>query len=196
MNGTSKGSSRWHFPCWPQQRISDLPVKHTARGERHHISHTATPLALGLPVDNILKVSFLTATEQFCDREPSLFITATEHLWKLAPFGCLNNCSGFELVAFWQQALVSYYQFTSHSAHLNTCTLAKQVNVNDCESPSDRDVTFTCVRHTVGYSRAEGKLIPTASSSCWFQKHSVAPDPCCPLLPFTCTLILENKGDA
>lgn len=40
-----------------------------------------------------------------------------------------------------------------------------------------------------------GKLTPTVLLSWQYQKQTLAPRPCCPLLSFTCTLLMDNKNE-
>lgn len=37
-------------------------------------------------------------------------------------------------------------------------------------------------------------MTPTALLSWQFWKQTLAPEPCCPLLPFTSTLLMDNKN--
>lgn len=163
MNGTSKGSSRWHFPCCPQQRISDPPVKHAAWGERR-ISATQPhhwPLAFLLTISsrcpfwqqlNSSVIGMHGKGDQGWIHQVSSFQPLSSSL-KVSAFQLLE-----QLLWFWTSGLLAtssgillpiHKSFCS-SEHMHTC---KKLEANDCESPSDRDMTFACVGYTVGYSR-------------------------------------------
>lgn len=151
---TSKGSSWVTFPALSSSMSLSPPVKLTVWGERkrssahsHHQSLTF-PLAISTrcPFWQLQQQSyFVIGTHVQAEIINSFHLSCRTASRNLAPFGRSKNCSGFELVTFWWQALISCYQFLRHPAPLNTGTLKKQlhINVNVSEVPSDRDVTFT-----------------------------------------------------
>lgn len=154
---TSKGSSRVTFPTLFQQCVSlSPPGKLTAWGERKRSPAHSHQQSLTF----LLTVStrcpfwqlqwqngFVIGTHVQAEIIHAFHLSCRAAIRKLVLFSCSNSCSGFELVAFWWQALISYHPLPSHPTPLNTCTLKNQwhKNVNDSEVPSDRDVTFTWV---------------------------------------------------
>lgn len=133
---TGNGSSWVTFPTLFQQRVSDSSWKTACLGWEEEAICMLTPSVLDLSVDNIQRCPFwqlqgqshfVIGTHIQAEIINSFHLSCWAAIRKLAPSGCLNSYSGFELVAFWWQALISYYQFPGHPAPLNTCGLKKTI---------------------------------------------------------------------